>query len=73
MVPLRMPVIWSRLIGRQAGGEGAQDGDAPAHAGLEQVADPVLLGQLQQVIAVGGHQLLVGGDHALARLQGPLG
>ena len=62
-----------QLIGRQAGGEGAQDGDAPAHAGLEQVADPVLLGQLQQVIAVGGHQLLVGGDHALARLQGPLG
>ena len=62
-----------QLIGGQAGGEGAQDGDAPAHAGLKQIADPVLLGQLEQVIAVGGHQLLVGGHHALARLQGPLG
>ena len=58
------------LVGSQAVGQGAQDGDTAAHAGLKEIADSVGLGQLQQLIAVGGHQLLVGGDHALARLQG---
>ena len=48
---------------------------APAtpHTGLEQIADVVLLGQLEQLVPVGRHQLLVGGHHALARPQGPLG
>ena len=58
------------LIGGQAGIQGPQDGDSTAHAGLEQIADAVLLGQLQQLIAVGGYQLLVGRDHALSGLQG---
>ena len=62
-----------QLVGGQAGGEGPQDGDAATHAGLEEIAHAVLLGQLKQLIAVGGHQLLVRGDHALARLQGPGG
>ena len=63
----------AELVGCQAGGQGPQDRDAPAHAGLEQIADPVLPGQLEQLIAVGGHQLLIGGDHALARFQRPGG
>ena len=58
------------LVGSQAVGERAQDGDTAAHAGLKEIADSVGLSQLQQLVAVGGHQLLVGGDHALTRLQG---
>ncbi len=73
MVPLRMPGDLLQLIGGQAGGEGPQDGDAPAHAGLEEITAPMLFCQLEQLIAVGSHQLLVRGDHALARFQSPGG
>ena len=61
------------LIGGHALAQGPQDGDAPAHAGLKEIDGVVLGGQVQQTAAVGGHQFFVGGDHALALLQGPLG
>ncbi len=63
----------SELIGGEALTDGADDRDTAAHAGLEEIAHAVLLGQLKQLIAVGGHQLLVRGDHALARVQGAAG
>ena len=61
------------LVGGQALVQGSDDRDAAPHAGLEQIADPLVLGQLEQFAAVLGHQLLVGGDHTLARGQGPAG
>ena len=57
-----------QLVGRQTGGQGAEDGDTAPYAGLKEIAHSVLLGQLEQLIAVGGHQLLIGGDNALSRL-----
>ena len=47
------------LIGSQAGTDGLQDGNTAAHAGLEQIGDVLLLGQLHQLAAVLCHQLLV--------------
>ena len=61
------------LVGGQALVQGADDGDAAAHTGLKQIADPLLLGQPQQLAAVLRHQLLVGGNDTFARLQGPAG
>ena len=61
------------VVGGHALAEGPQDGDAPAHAGLKEVDHPMLRRQVQQTPTMGGHQLLVGSDHALAGLQGPLG
>ena len=52
-------------VGPQAIHQGVQQGDAPAHAGLKEVPDTVLLRQLQKLPAMLRHQLLVGGDHML--------
>ena len=46
------------------------DRDAAGHGRLEQQVDPGGLGGLEQLGAVVGQQLLVAGDHRLARLQG---
>ena len=61
------------LVGGQALTQGPENRDAAAHAGLEQVAGPLPGCELEQLAAVLGHQLLVGGYHALARAQGPPG
>ena len=49
-----------------------QHWDTAAHAGLEQIVHAPLFGQGQQLCALLRHQLLVGGDHVLAGVQGPL-
>ena len=59
-------------VGGHTLGQGVQDGDAAAHAGLKQVVDVFLLRQCQQLTAMLRHQLLVGGDDVLARHQRPL-
>ena len=61
------------LIPRQALEQGAQHGNAPAHAGLEEVVDVFLPGNRKEFLPVGSHQLLVGGNHMLAGHQGPAG
>ena len=61
------------VVGRHAVAQGPQDGDAPAHAGLKEIDRAVLCRQGEQPGAMSRHQLLVGGDHTLACLQGPLG
>ena len=48
---------------------GGDDGRTAAHRGFEQESTVVLLGQCQQLCAVGCHHLLVGGAHAAAALQ----
>ena len=58
-------------VGRHALTEGAQDGDAPTHAGLKEVDRLVLCRQSQQPAAVGRHQFLIRCHHTFARLQGP--
>ena len=57
-----MPVL--HFDGQAAAGG---NGDAAAHAGLKQIADAPLFRQGQQLTAPLRHQLLVGGDHVLAR------
>ena len=57
-------------VGHQILPEGADERDAAAHAGLEGDVHAVLGGQGQQLRAVLGHDLLVGGDDVLAVLQG---
>ena len=47
----------------------AHDRDAAGHRRLEQQVDPGRLGRGEQLGAVVGQQLLVGGDHRLAGLQ----
>ena len=61
------------LVGRQTHGQGANDGNATAHAGLKEVAHALLLSQSGELQPVTGHQLLVGGHHVLACAQSPLG
>lgn len=60
------------LVGAQALVQRPDDGDAAADACLKQQLDPVFVGQLQQLGALLGDQLLVGGDDALAALQAAL-
>ena len=59
-------------VGGQALVHGGDDGGAAAHGGLEQEGTVVCLGQRQQLRAVGGHHLLVGGAHAAAALEAGL-
>ncbi len=61
------------VIGRQAVVKGANNGDAAAHTGLKEIGYLVFCCQCQKLRAMGGHQLLVGGHHALSRFQRPLG
>ena len=56
-------------VSRQALVHGGDDGRTAAHRSLEQEGTVVLLGQRQQLCAVGSHHLLVGGAHAAAALQ----
>ena len=55
------------LVGGKALRQRAQDRDAAAHARLAQEVDVVLLSDLQQHVALGRDQFLVGRDDALAR------
>ncbi len=57
------------VVGGKAFPQGLKDGDAPAHAGLKEEVDPLLLGQGQQLRPLFRHQLLVGGDDAFPRQQ----
>ena len=57
-------------VGRQALVHGGDNGGAAPHRRLEQERAVVALGQGQQLGAVGGHHLLVGGADAAAALQG---
>ena len=66
-------VDFQNLIGSQALAQGPDDGDAAPHAGLKEIANALLPRQLGELIAAGGHQLLIRGDHALASLQRPSG
>ena len=50
--------------------QGAHEGDAPGHRGLEEQVDACVLGGRRQLGAVVGQQLLVGGHHRLAGAQG---
>ena len=61
------------LVRSQALHHRADKRDAAANRSFKQVIDIVLLGQCQQLFAVGCDQLLVGGAHALARLEAALG
>ena len=54
------------LVGAQTLVQRPDDGDAAADACLKQQLDPVFVGQLKQLGALLGDQLLVGGDDALA-------
>ena len=45
----------------------AHNRNAAAHAGFKRIGHAVCLGNLQKLFAEGGDDLLVGGDHALAR------
>ena len=49
--------------------ERIDDGDAAAHARLEGHLEASLGGQRENLLAIGGHERLVGGDHVLASLQ----
>ena len=71
-VPLRMPTQGVDAVGDQAAGEGVDDRDAAAAAGLEGDAGVVLAGEGEQLRPAGGEQALVGGDDGLAEPQGPL-
>ena len=57
------------LVGREALVDRAQDRDAAAHARLEQEVEVAVFRDLQQLVPLGRHQFLVGGDDAFARLQ----
>ncbi|MPN05868.1 hypothetical protein SDC9_153122 [bioreactor metagenome] len=59
-------------VGAQALRQRMQHWDAAAHTGFKQVVYVVLLGQLHQLPALFGHQLLVGGHHMLSRRKRPL-
>ena len=59
-------------IGREALMHRGDDGGAAAHRGLEEEGAAVGLGQSQQLCAVGGHHLLVGGADAPAALEAGL-
>ena len=61
------------FIGDQTLGQGTNDGDTSTHAGLKQVTHLMLLGKLDQLISMLRHQFFVGGNYALARLQGTNG
>ena len=72
LVPLALcPALRSGQIRRWLV-HGGDDGRTAAHRGLEQEGAAVLLGQCQQLCAVGGHHLLVGGAHAAAALEAGL-
>ena len=51
---------------------GGDDGRTAAHRSLEQEGTAVLFGKAQQLCAVGGHHLLVGGAYAAAALKAGL-
>ncbi len=59
-------------VGREALVHRSDDGGAAAHRSLEQEGAAVGLGQSQQLCAVGGHHLLVGGAYAAAALEAGL-
>ena len=59
-------------VGREALVHRGDDGRAAAHGSLEQEGAAVCLGQSQQLCAVGGHHLLVGGADAPAALEAGL-
>ena len=52
-------VDFQNLIGGQALAQGPDDGDAAPHAGLKEIAHALLPRQLGELIAAGGHQLLI--------------
>ena len=60
------------LVGGQALVDGAEDRDAAAHACLKQEVKVVVFRNFQQLVALGGHQLFVGGDDVLPREQAAL-
>ena len=57
-------------LARQRLAQRTDDRDATGHRGLEEQVDAAPLGRLEQLGPVLGEQLLVAGDHRLARLQG---
>ena len=59
------------LVGGQALREGTQNRDAAAHARLKQIAHAHLRRQLDELVPALGHQLLIGGNHALPGPQRP--
>ncbi len=58
------------VVGRQPFTQRLDDGDATGHRRLEGHGDALALRRLENLIAVGGDERLVGGDHVLAVLDG---
>ena len=58
------------MVGRQPLAQGLEDGDAPGHGGFEGHIHAVVLGRLEDLVAVLGDQRLVGGDNMFAVLDG---
>ena len=59
----------THLVGDERVLHRIDDGDAAAHAGLERDLSTSLLGRTHDLLAVRGHERLVGRDHVLARAQ----
>lgn len=60
------------LIGRQALIQRAQNRNTAAYAGFKQEIQVPVPGNGQQLVALGRHQFLVGGDHTFSRQQAAL-
>ena len=70
MVPLTIPVTRSICSPASVSASGRMMGMPPPTAASNSSGTPVPLGGGDQLRPAGGDQLLVGGDHRLARLQG---
>ena len=66
-MPFTMPMTGRDLVGDERVLERVDDGDATADAGFERDLLACALGRLHDLLAMGGHERLVGRDHVLAR------